>query len=118
MTEYEARERRLEAATSRMRDVITALKQCERSRREQRGWLKRNRQLLASWPEALSDYHRLRPSGVPISEARKFSRWARRQRWTHPTLLALRLECGWLRLKVATAGFSRWLRRIIHGRQR
>jgi hypothetical protein len=102
MTEYESRERRLESITSRMRDALDALVQCEQSRQGQRAWLRQNHQVLASWPDALGRYTRLRPSDVPLSEARTFSRWARRQRWANPALLALRLECVWLRVRLWT----------------
>jgi hypothetical protein len=111
MTEYEARARRLEGIILRMRDDLASLKRCEESRKGQRAWLECNRRMLASWPRALSGYNLLRPSDIPMAEARKFSRWARRQRWTNPTLLGLRLECGWLRFRVWTTTLSLWLRR-------
>ena len=101
MSDYESREQRLTGLTLRMRDVRSSLADCEESRKQQRAWLARNRGRLASWPDVLKLYGLLRPSSTPTAESRRFSRWARRQRWTNPALLKLRLECGWLAVRVA-----------------
>jgi hypothetical protein len=115
MSDYDSREHRLAGVTLRMRAVRSSLAHSNASRRQQRAWLARNRGILASWPDVLKTYRLLRPSSVPASASRRFSRWARRQRWTNPALLKLRLECGWLALRVAAIDARRNASRA-HGR--
>jgi hypothetical protein len=101
MSEYDSREHRLVGVTLRMRVVRSSLAHFDASGKQHRSWLARNRGRLAAWPDVLKSYSLLRPSSVPTTASRRFSRWATRQRWTHPALLKLRLECAWLALRVA-----------------
>ena len=107
---YRNRERRLERTISRIETARRTLARHGAPASEHEAWWRRHSATLNAWRNAMAERQRRQSTDKQTIAAARFQRWTSRLRW-HPTVLRLRLECWWLRLKLGVRGIGRGPRR-------
>ena len=103
---YRNRERRLNRTISRIETARRAIARHGATASEHEAWWRRHGATLDTWRNAIAERQYQKPTEKLRLAADRFQRWTSRLRW-HPTVMRLRLECWWLRLKLGVRGIGR-----------
>jgi hypothetical protein len=103
---YRNRERRLERTISRIETARRTIARHRATASEHEAWWRRHGGTLDAWRNAIADRQHRHPIDKPGIAVDRFHRWTSRLRW-HPTVVRLRLECWWLRLKLGMREIGR-----------